>query len=87
MEDDANMIDGIINNGNKPATAAEWEQRAKSGEVMSIMDLYDAIQSERKDKGREKADRNRTEQDKAPQIQPEQKQHKKALKKSAERDR
>ncbi len=46
-EDDYGMIDGIINNGKQP-TVAELEQQAKSGTPISLMDLADAIQREKK---------------------------------------
>ena len=47
VEDDYNMVDGIINNGPKQPTVAELEERAKH-EPISLMDLADAIQREKK---------------------------------------
>ena len=42
MEDDYNMVDGVINNGPKLPTVAELEERSKH-EPISLMDLHDAI--------------------------------------------
>ena len=47
MEDDYNMVDGIINNGPKLPTVAELEERAKH-EPISLMDLHAAIVREKK---------------------------------------
>ena len=47
VEDDYNMVDGIINNGPKQPTVAELEERSKH-EPISLMDLADAIQREKK---------------------------------------
>lgn len=47
LEDDYNMLDGIINNGPKQPTVEELEQQAKSGQPISLMDLADAIQREK----------------------------------------
>ena len=47
MEDDYNMVDGIINNGPKLPTVAELEERSKH-EPISLMDLHDAIVREKK---------------------------------------
>ena len=47
MEDDYGMIDGIINNGQKP-TLSDLEQQVKSGQSISLMDLAEAIQREKK---------------------------------------
>ena len=50
MEDDYNMVDGIINNGSKQPTVAELEEQAKSGQSISLMDLTGAIQREKEEK-------------------------------------
>lgn len=50
MEDDYNMVDGIINNGPKQPTVAELEEQAKSGQPISLMDLAGAIQREKEDR-------------------------------------
>ena len=50
MEDDYNMVDGIINNGPKQPTVAELEEQAKSGQPISLMDLAEAIQREKEEK-------------------------------------
>lgn len=47
VEDDYNMVDGIINNGPKQPTVAELEERAKH-EPISLMDLHDAIVREKR---------------------------------------
>lgn len=49
VEDDYNMVDGVINNGEKQSTVAELEQQAKSGQPISLMDLADAIHREKQD--------------------------------------
>jgi len=50
MEDDYNMVDGIINNGPKQPTVAELKEQAKSGQPISLMDLAGAIQREKEEK-------------------------------------
>ena len=47
LEDDYSMIDGIINNGQKP-TVSDLEQQVKNGQSISLMDLAGAIQREKK---------------------------------------
>ena len=47
LEDDYGMIDGIINNGQKP-TVSDLEQQVKNGQSISLMDLAGAIQREKK---------------------------------------
>ena len=46
IEDDYNMVDGIINNGPKQPTVAELEERSKH-EPISLMDLADAVHREK----------------------------------------
>ena len=46
LEDDCNMIDGIINNGPKQPTVADLEQQVKSGQSISLMDLAAAQKRE-----------------------------------------
>ena len=53
-EDDFNMIDGIINNGDNRPTVAELECDVKAGKPISLLDLANAIESESKDKNRHK---------------------------------
>lgn len=50
IEDDYNMVDGIINNGPKQPAVAELEEQAKSGQPISLMDLAGAIQREKEEK-------------------------------------
>lgn len=78
VEDDYGMIDGIINNGEKPPTVAELEQQARSGRPISLLDLAEAVQREEKQKRKSVV-----EQLKA---QPKREHNKKAPKKSAERE-
>ena len=47
VEDDYNMVDGIINNGPKLPTVAELEERSKH-EPISLMDLHAAILHDKK---------------------------------------
>jgi antirestriction protein ArdC len=49
MEDDYDMIDGIIDNGKDP-TVAELEQQAKSGQPISLLDLAEASRRESDEK-------------------------------------
>ena len=47
VEDDQNMIDGIINNGAKdPPTVADLEAQVKAGQSISLMDLAAAVHRE-----------------------------------------
>ncbi|MDO5398198.1 MAG: DUF4316 domain-containing protein [bacterium] len=48
-EDDFNMIDGIINNGDNRPTVAELESDVKEGKPISLLDLADAIEKESKE--------------------------------------
>ena len=48
LEDDYNMIDGIINNGPKQPTVEELEDQVKAGQTISLMDLANAVQAERR---------------------------------------
>ena len=48
MEDDYNMIDGIINNGPKQPTVDELEAQVKAGQTISLMDFANAVQAERR---------------------------------------
>ena len=47
MEDDYGMIDGIINNGPKQPTVADLEAQVKAGISISLMDLAEAAHRER----------------------------------------
>ena len=62
MEDDYNMVDGIINNGTKQPTVAELEEQAKSGQSISLLDLAEAVQREQEEK------RQKTTPEKKPSI-------------------
>lgn len=48
VEDDYNMIDGIVNNGDNK-TVAELEADVKDGKSISLLDLADAIEMESKE--------------------------------------
>jgi hypothetical protein len=50
MEDDYDMVDGVINNGPKQPTVAELEEQVKSGQPISLMDLAEAVQREKEEK-------------------------------------
>ena len=78
VEDDYGMIDGIINNGPKEQTVAQLEQQARSGQLISLMDLAAAAHREDRDKKKSVVEQLKS------QPKPE---HKKtAPKKSAERE-
>lgn len=49
MEDDYDMIDGIIDNGKNP-TVAELEQQAKNGQPISLLELAEASRREHDEK-------------------------------------
>ncbi len=48
VEDDYNMIDGIVNNGDNK-TVAELEADVNEGKSISLLDLADAIERESKE--------------------------------------
>jgi len=76
MEDDYGMIDGIINNGPKQPTVADLEAQVKAGMSISLMDLAEAAHREKKKSVLEQL-----------KSQPAQERpHKTALKKSAEKE-
>ena len=79
MEDDYGMIDGIINNGSKQQTAAEFEQQARSGQVVSLTDWAAAIHREEQEKKQSVREKLKN--------QPKQERKRTAPKKSAERER
>ena len=81
MEDDYGMIDGIINNGPKQPTVADLEAQVKAGMSISLMDLAAAAHWER-DTGERKP--SVLEQLKNQPVQ--ERPHKTALKKSAEKE-
>ena len=81
MEDDYGMIDGIINNGSKQPTVADLEAQVKAGMSISLMDLAAAAHRER-DAGERKP--SVLEQLKNQPVQ--ERPHKTAPKKSAEKE-
>ena len=81
MEDDYGMIDGIINNGPKQPTVADLEAQVKAGMSISLMDLAAASYRER-DAGERKP--SVLEQLKNHPVQ--ERPHKTAPKKSAEKE-
>jgi phosphotransferase system IIA component len=50
VEDDYDMVDGIINNGPKQPTVAELEEQVKSGQSILLTDLSKAVQREKPQK-------------------------------------
>ena len=48
VEDDYNMIDGIINNGDNKPTVEDLENDVKNGKEISLSDLADALNKEKK---------------------------------------
>ena len=80
LEDDYGMIDGIINNGPKEGpTVAELEAQVRAGQTISLFDLANAAHRER---GEKKSVMARLQQ-----KPPQQEKKRKALKKSAEKER
>ena len=78
LEDDYGMIDGIINNGPKEPTVAQLEQKARSGQPISLMDLAEAVHREERDKKKSVMEQLKS--------QPRTEHKKTAPKKSAERE-
>ena len=78
LEDDYDMIDGIINNGAKEPTVAELEQQARSGQPISLMDLAAAAHREEREKKKSVMEQLKS--------QPKAEHKKIAPKKSAERE-
>ena len=81
MEDDYGMIDGIINNGSKQPTVANLEAQVKVGMSISLMDLAAAAHRER-DAGERKPSVLEQLKSQPAQERP----HKTAPKKSAEKE-
>ena len=81
MEDDYGMIDGIINNGPKQPTVADLEAQVKAGMSISLMDLAAAAHRER-DAGERKPSVLEQLKNQPAQERP----HKTAPKKSAEKE-
>ena len=81
MEDDYGMIDGIINNGSKQPTVANLEAQVKAGMSISLMDLGAAAHRER-DAGERKPSVLEQLKSQPAQERP----HKTAPKKSAEKE-
>lgn len=77
LEDDYNMIDGIINNGPKQPTVAELEAQVKEGQQVSLLDLAHAVHRER---GKQSV------VERLKQQPPQRDKKKEAPKKSAERE-
>ena len=79
MEDDYDMIDGIIDNGKNP-TVAELEQQAKTGQPISLLELAEAARRESDEKKKSVVEQLRS--------QPVSREHKKAAPdRSAEMER
>ena len=78
MEQNGNMIDGIINNGPKEPTVAQLEQQARSGQSISLMDLAAAAHREEREKKKSVMEQLKS--------QPKAEHKKTAPKKSAERE-
>lgn len=57
MEDDYDMIDGIVNNGDNRPTVAELESDAKSGKPISLLDLAEAAERESKEQKQSKPEK------------------------------
>ena len=78
VEDDYGMIDGIINNSPKEPTVAQLEQQARSGQLISLMDLAAAAHREDREKKKSVMEQLKS--------QPKTEYKKTAQKKSAERE-
>ena len=78
VEDDYGMIDGIINNGQKP-TVAELEAQVKAGQTISLLDLANAVKSE-------SAEKRKSVMEQLKQA-PKPQEHKRTARESAEMER
>lgn len=65
MEDDYDMIDGIVNNGDNRPTVAELESDAKSGKPISLLDLAETVEKETKEAKQSKIEKS---SDKKPSL-------------------
>ena len=83
VEQNDNMIDGIINNTPGTPTVADLEQRAKAGEAISVTDLAKAVQAEKREQPQKKPSilkkLNEYKKQAAQQPQKQQKEQKKDL--------
>ena len=61
MEDDYDMIDGIVNNGDNKPTVAELESDAKAGKPISILELAEAVERENKEQKQSKPEKSTEE--------------------------
>lgn len=61
MEDDYDMIDGIVNNGDNRPTVAELESDAKAGKPISILELAEAVERENKEQKQSKPEKSTEE--------------------------
>ena len=57
MEDDYDMIDGIVNNGDNKPTVADLESDAKAGKPISILELAEAVERESKEQKQSKPEK------------------------------
>ncbi len=57
MEDDYDMIDGIVNNGDNKPTVAELEADVKDSKSISLLDFADAIEAESKEEKQPKPEK------------------------------
>lgn len=56
-EDDYDMIDGIVNNGDNKPTVADLESDAKAGKPISILELAEAVERESKEEKQSKPEK------------------------------
>ena len=61
MEDDYDMIDGIVNNGDNKPTVADLESDAKAGKPISILELAEAVERENKEQKQSKPEKSTEE--------------------------
>lgn len=57
MEDDYDMIDGIVNNGDNKPTVTDLESDAKAGKPISILELAEATERESKEQKQSKPEK------------------------------
>ena len=54
IEQNDNNFDGLINNTPQTPTVADFEQRAKAGEAISVTDLAKAVKAEKREQPQKK---------------------------------
>ena len=91
IEQNDNNFDGLINNTPQTPTVADFEQRAKAGEAISVTDLAKAVKAEKREQPQKKPSilkkLDEYKKQAAQQPKDKQKEHKKELPRTAGKQR